>query len=237
VIRAGDVAIPVPRTVGAELRALGIEVPECFRPVEHEAVPEVIHAQPPPEPEKKVERWARWGIGDRVLDLVRRDEFRDTQAVRQARDLVRATQRGRSWAALCGPKGAGKTVASAVWLDELRLRRAGPRLYLSSEAIAALPPGTVFAEERIEAAIAAAALVLDDLGVADVGKDGRLHEHCARILRGRYDRGAPVLWNTILSVDDAVTYLGNSVMASRWREVGAPRVVTEIVRPDDGGRG
>jgi hypothetical protein len=223
-------------TVADTLAELG--VPELavdsplFREVAAERLPDIVFARDRDSPDATARKWAAWGIVDRVLDLVRDRKFRQTEAVIAARELVEEVARGARWCVLTGDKGTGKTVASAVWLNDVRARRPGPRMQVPSKRVAGWPPGTVWTAERIEGLVNAAVLVLDDVGFEDE-RQGRhlLHEHCVGVLSERYDAGRPTLANTNFSIEQLKAYLGGGRMTDRWDEVGAERLVMERVRP------
>jgi hypothetical protein len=189
---------------------------------------------------ERATRWRSWGVPEKTVRLVAAQELLDTDATKAARELVVEVGNGggghggRVWCALLGPVGCGKTVAAALWLTEVPSLVHGARMFVSSESVAALPPGTVWAEERIEALSKAPVIVLDDVGLND-GVDGRLHPACQRVLRARYDRRLPTMLTSNSLPRALRQYLGDARMADRWDEVSVFRGVDQRVRP--GGNG
>jgi hypothetical protein len=174
--------------------------------------------------ETRPSRWAAWGVPGEAIRLIEHpDELRDTLAMVGARELLVEGRCGRVWGLLAGGLGAGKSVAAGWWLTHVRSGGGLGRMYVASQTVAALPLGTVWAEERIERLVGAAALVLDDVGVRD-GAEGKLHPTLLRVLTERYDKRRPTLCTgNLLPETDWPAYLADERLLDRWREIGAWR--------------
>jgi hypothetical protein len=200
----------------------------------------VAHAERSPESrDLRPSRWASWGIPGKAIRLLECPaELEDTEAMRAAKQLLLSAERGKTWGLLVGGKGSGKSTAAGWWLVNVRSRGGGPRMFIRSQDIAALPPGTVYAEERLQKIFEAGALVLDDIG----RKDGvvvtdpvtgheiqrHLHVNVQRVLDAFYDSRRPLFCTSNLHpTRDFLPYLEDERSRDRWTEIGEARASRE----------
>jgi hypothetical protein len=183
-------------------------------------------------------RWASWGIPGKAIRLLERPgDLEDTEAMRAAKQLLLSAERGKTWGLLVGGKGSGKSTAAGWWLVNVRSRGGGPRMFIRSQDIAALPPGTVYAEERLQKIFEAGALVLDDIGRKDgvvvasneTGQDRQvLHVNVQRVLDAFYDSRRPLFCTSNLHpTRDFLPYLEDERSRDRWTEIGEARASRE----------
>lgn len=200
-------------------------------------------------PDPRPSRWASWGIPGKAIRLLERagqggggqggsggDDWQETEAMQAVRALLDECHLGRVWGLLVGGLGAGKSTAAGWWLVNVRTRAGGPKMFVRSQDVAALPLGTVWAEERLRQLSDASALVLDDVGRKDAVTDPRtgeevrryLHPTVQRVLDARYDNRQPTLFTSNLHpTRDWLPYLDDERLQDRWREIGAARASRE----------
>lgn len=195
-------------------------------------VPRAFRASPKPEHEERQQRasqWSSWHVPDDAISKLQEpDRMRETEAMQGARFILRAQRDGKCWGLLAGGMGSGKSFAAGWWLTEVRSSRGtSPRRFIASSKIHALPRGTKYAEEQIEALCQANALVIDDVGVLD-GDGQVMGETMRRILASRYDSRLPTMLTTNMRPRDQwLPYLGDPRLVDRWNEIGVSRGTRE----------
>jgi DNA replication protein DnaC len=175
-----------------------------------------------------VTKWASSGVPKKTVELLQ-DERRmhETEAMMAARAIAEAHASGKTWGLLAGGMGSGKSVAAGWWLTAVRCSGGTGRVFVASSDVAALPLGTVHAEQRIELLAHCTALVLDDLGVRD-GAGKALHPNLQRVLTTRYDnRRLTLCTSNMRPGTDWPAYLGDRRLVDRWNEIGVARVTRD----------
>jgi hypothetical protein len=197
--------------------------------------------RPQGDREAQPSRWRAWGIPGEAIRLLSSGaggpKWRETAAMAGVREIVALRGSGRTWGLLAGGLGSGKSVAAGWWLVNVPSSGGAGRIFIAAEDVAALPAGTVWAEERFEKLATASALVLDDVGRGDAvgvrdpdtGEERkRMHQLVQRLLSRRYDNRFPTLCTGNLHPrNDWPAYLGDERLRDRWREVGVARGTTD----------
>lgn len=172
-------------------------------------------------------RLRAWGVPQRALEasLGRLEQSPAIEALAQF-----PLSRGPCLALLMGIPGTGKTVAGAWWLErrmaEASSRRdLGPPMFVTADRFSTW---SAWGPETKDA-MAARALVLDDLGVDYADEKGYFRSKLDALINARYSDVLPTVMTTNLSLPDFAARVPERVM-SRLREAGTMVTLTRSFR-------
>lgn len=157
----------------------------------------------------------RQGIPQRIIDTLRAD-FQTTHAINRIKSFLKAPREG--WClVLAGPKGCGKSTAAGLYLwEKTRPSHKSPPKDMTWWTAARVSRISSF-NDQLDKVMRTKTIVLDDLGVEYLDKNGHFNHRLDELIDERYSNYRKTIITTNLNAKDFQSRYGVRV-ADRIRE-------------------